>query len=159
MLYISGIAKKNRIRIEVESNLNHISIWRLLNYAVLTVILWVLNLFLTTHRVASTTDKGVTPITTRSLPQSLPATTLYIFTTLFIPARRKLSRKIQSPGLDLWGTVALMELYILKNYRWLRRGAWEDMRKSPTVGIIGLTFSRFFRLWSVRGWQDRDFAT
>ena len=128
MLCIPGIAKKSRNQINVESKHTNISIWRLLNHAALTIIYWVLNLFLTTYHLASTTDKGVTPIADRSLPHWLPAINRYKFTTLRIPASRKLGHNIQSSVLGSWGTVARMW-----KTTWGRTCVWDMEREGEQI--------------------------
>ena len=37
-------------------------------------------------------------------------------------------------------------------------GVWNEIRKRSLVALIGLTFSRCFRLWNVCGRQGRDFG-
>ena len=37
-------------------------------------------------------------------------------------------------------------------------GVWDEIRKRSLVGLIGLSFSRCFRLWNVYGCQGQDFG-
>ena len=77
------------------------------------------------YHPAFTSDKSFTPKTIVYLPHQKPAISHYKITMLCIPARRKLSHNLQSSGLGLWRTFALMGLHILREERQLGLGTNE----------------------------------
>ena len=153
MLSMSGITKKNRIRIEVKSIYRPIYSRRLLITDGLVILTRVLYLNLSTHHLALTIDEGVTPIAKRSLPRLLPTSTHYKFTTLRIPPR-KLNHNLQSWVLGLRGTGALMGLYILRKDR---RMGWGKKEETSCWNDRSDIFD-LLRLWEVCGRQGRDFG-